>query len=355
MSARPALEGFEGCLLGLMTGDALGLPREALSRRRALRRFGETPRHAFIFRHGMVSDDTEHTWFVSQSLLAANGDPDKFSRALAWKLRLWLLGLPPAIGLATLRAILKLWMGFPPTRSGVHSAGNGPAMRAPILGVVFANDEAQLRESVRRSTCLTHTDPRAERGALAVAMAARYAAVHDRANFSTRELLDELKRLFPAEDAEAGRWLATVERALEEKWPEEKFLAALGCPKGVSGYVYHTVPAALWAWLAEPFDFEGGMRRILSLGGDADTTAAIFGGVCGAAVGAEGIPRAWLDGIWEFPRSVAWTRELARRLRAAASGSAQRPVPVFWPLIPLRNVLFILVVFVHALRRLIPF
>ena len=54
----------------------------------------------------MISDDTEHTLFVAQALLAHPNDPAAFQRCLAWKLRLWLLGLPAGIGFATLRSIL---------------------------------------------------------------------------------------------------------------------------------------------------------------------------------------------------------------------------------------------------------
>ena len=41
--------------------------------------------------------------------------------------------LPAGVGLATARACLKLWLGFSPERSGIYSAGNGPAMRSAVL------------------------------------------------------------------------------------------------------------------------------------------------------------------------------------------------------------------------------
>src|SRR5206468_1623201 len=82
------------------------------------------------------------------------------------------------IGLATLRAIVKSCIGFPPHRSGVFSAGNGPAMRSPIIGVVWGHDSAELASFVRRSTVITHTDPKAYHGALAVALAAHLSATH---------------------------------------------------------------------------------------------------------------------------------------------------------------------------------
>ena len=153
-----------GAVLGTAVGDALGLPYEGLSASRGRRLFGEPDRYHLLFGHGMVSDDTEHTCMVMQALMAAGDDEERFARELAWRLRTWLFGLPAGIGLATLKATLKLWIGFSPHRSGVYSAGNGPAMRSPVLGATIA-DQDQLRRLVRASTRLTHTDPKAEYGA----------------------------------------------------------------------------------------------------------------------------------------------------------------------------------------------
>src|SRR5260370_40155970 len=111
----------------------------------------------------MPSDDTEHTCLVGQALLRAPRDPDAFARALAWRLRFWLLGLPAGIGRATLRALLKLWLGFPPADNGVWSAGNGPALRAALLGGCLGIDREHLRAYVRASTRLTPLDPKAAR------------------------------------------------------------------------------------------------------------------------------------------------------------------------------------------------
>src|SRR6185436_14806633 len=114
-------------LLGCAVGDSIGLPREGLSPRRAQRLFGSGPlTHRLVFGRGMISDDTEHACMTMQALLASNGDVDRFRRSLAWRLRGWLVTLPAGIGWATLRSIVKLWLGF---SGGVSSAGNGPAMR----------------------------------------------------------------------------------------------------------------------------------------------------------------------------------------------------------------------------------
>lgn len=349
-------EGIAGALLGTALGDAVGLPREGLSPRRARRLCGGPPLgQRLVLGRGLVSDDTEHTCMVGQALLASGGEPDPFARSLAWRLRGWLLGLPAGVGFATLRALLKLWLGFPPGRSGVFSAGNGPAMRAPLLGACFPDDPARLRALVRASTRLTHTDPKAEEGAWAVAhAAARGARAEGPADPAglIGELLDAL------EGDELRRHLERAAVGLEQGEPLEAYAEALGLAKGVTGYVNHTVPVALYACLAHPGDYRGAVEGVILLGGDADTTGAIAGGVAGAAVGGAGLPVDWLAGLVEWPRSVAWQERLADALAVRFGGDAPAsgpgPVPLFWPAIPARNLAFLLIVLAHGFRRLLP-
>jgi ADP-ribosylglycohydrolase len=162
-------ERFRGVILGTAVGDALGLPAEGISRRRSKKLFKGRWRHRLVFNRGMISDDTEHTVFAAQSLLAHPESCELFTRRLSWCFRWWLLSLPAGIGLATLRSIVRLWGGISPSRSGVRSAGNGPAMRSAPVGAFFASDPNQLDDYLQASTIITHTDPRALTGAKAVA------------------------------------------------------------------------------------------------------------------------------------------------------------------------------------------
>src|SRR5207248_4895423 len=179
LTMPPRAEAVVGCLLGTAVGDALGLPYENLSPRRQRRLFPDLDRYHLLPGRGMMSDDTEHACMVAQALIISAGDEARFLRSLAWRLRGWLLGLPAGIGKATARALVKLWLGFPPHKSGVYSAGNGPAMRAPVLGVCYGDNPARLPALVRASTRITHTDSRADGGAFAVAWAAYRASRSD--------------------------------------------------------------------------------------------------------------------------------------------------------------------------------
>jgi ADP-ribosylglycohydrolase len=124
-------------------GDALGLPYEGLSPPHIARRLSRHGRlrHGLVFGCGMLSDDTEHAFLTALALAEQRQDPRGFARALARRLRWWLAALPPAVGLATARGIARLWLGWPPERSGVHSAGNGPLMRAAVIGGVALDDD----------------------------------------------------------------------------------------------------------------------------------------------------------------------------------------------------------------------
>jgi len=135
----------------------------------------------------------------------------------------------------------------------------------------------------------------------------------------------------------------------------------LGLGNGITGYVNHTVPASLFCWLRTPGDFRRAVEEVVSLGGDTDTTGAVVGGLAGATVGEGGIPREWIEGLLEWPRSVAWMSRLARQLsrRFPAPGVTARdeacpPVALFWPGLPLRNLVFLLLVLGHGLRRTLP-
>ena len=288
-------EAYIGCLLGTATGDALGLPYEGLSPQRAAKLFPDPSKHHLIFGKGMVSDDTEHACFVAQALIRSSGrgalgvDVKVFQKRLARSLRWWLLALPAGVGFATLRSISKLWLGFPPQKSGVFSAGNGPAMRSPILGLAYGDDPKKLKQFVKASTEITHSDPKAYYAALAVALAT-YQSASDEA-VSPERFLATLKEMLPQDDAEELHDL--LQRAADSAAngePVTEFARDIGSKKGISGYSYHTVPCVLQVWFGEPEDFERGLQNIIRAGGDTDTAGAIFGGIVGARVRKQGIP-----------------------------------------------------------------
>ena len=346
---------LRGLLIGTAVGDALGLPAEGLSRGRIQRLYRGDWRHRLVFGRGMISDDTEHTIFVAQSLLRHPDAPARFAGRLAWCLRGWLWSLPAGIGLATGRAISKLWLGFPPQSSGVYSAGNGPAMRVAVIGAFFAHDADRRLAYVTASTRMTHTDPKALTGAVAIAELAAW-IVRERltAPPPLDDFLAVLRRCGPADHDWQGL-VDTIAQAAQEDVSVVVLAERLGLAKGVTGYIHHTVPVVAYAWLRHGGDFRATLTAVLDCGGDTDTTGAIVGALAGAICGEDAIPADWRTGIMDWPRSLAVLQTLADRLATVrATGQTAAPVRYFWPAIPLRNLLFLLIVLLHGFRRLLP-
>jgi ADP-ribosylglycohydrolase len=267
-------------------------------------------------------------------------------------MRWWFLAFPAGIGRATFRAGVKLWLGCSPEKSGVHSAGNGPAMRAAIFGAAL-DDLERIVEYCRASARLTHSDPKAEFGAIAVALAAYFA--RQPSAVDSTEFTRRVASVIGEAGAEFTDLLTRVAASVNANQSTADFAADMGLAKGVTGYTYHTVPVALHAWLLNPSDYQAAVTSIVECGGDADTTAAIVGGIIGTGTGEEGIPTEWIQNLWEWPRSVAWMRGLASELVQWKTNPSPRKPPGLNPIAAvIRNLFFLFVVLLHGFRRLFP-
>lgn len=348
-------ERFRGVILGAAVGDALGLPAEGISRQRGQKLFGHRWRHRLVMNRGMVSDDTDHTVFVSQSLLAHPDSSELFAKRLAWCFRWWLLSLPAGIGFATLRSILRLWLGVSPSRSGVHSAGNGPAVRAAPIGAFFASSPDHMDAYLEASTRITHADPRALTGARAVAYLVGWSIRENLAEHPPLEDFLTILRSATSREQDWGSLVDSIAFAYRQRLSVDQFAESLGLLNGVTGYVYHTVPVAIYAWYKHFGNFEETLSSVLCCGGDTDTVGAIAGALAGAVVGERDIPTDWIQGIFEWPRGPKLLRAIADELAAKSQqplGSS--PVSYFWPGAVVRNAFFLAVVLFHGLRRLFP-
>ncbi len=340
-----------GCLLGTAVGDAVGLRREGLSRRRATKMYGGPPLGPdFILGRGMCSDDTEHTLMVGRSLVISAGHTGDFQREMARQLKRWLLTGPAGIGIGTLKACVRLLIGMDASRSGVQSAGNGPAMRSALLGVCAENEE-HLKQLVRASTRITHTDPRAEEGALLVARAAGL-ATRDPSVCPSDFLADAVSTI---QGEELRQTLSQVVTALSRGVPTLQFAESQGWSGGVTGYVNQTVPAALYCWAHSPDDFRRCVENAVLLGGDTDSVAAITGAVCGANLGTNEVPKQWTDRLAEWPRTIRWMEQLARDLASMTQcRTAGQPPSMHWLATVPRNFVFGTLVMAMGFRRLLP-
>ena len=317
-----------GCLLGTAVGDALGLPCEGMSSKRIARRFGRLDRFRLVGRTGYVSDDTEQSALVAQSLAKFPADPDRCARSFRFSLVGWFWRLPWGVGLATVRSCFRIMLGF--SRTGVRSAGNGSAMRAAVIGACF-HDQAEKRRAFADAIArCTHTDDRAVQGAVYVAELA--AAGPDEA----RKLVTE------------PLLAAALDRATELATRSASTSEAAEALK-TTGYVVHSVPFALFCYLRYGATPLLAIQECISAGGDTDSIAAILGGWLGARHGEAGLPAHLLAHLHDGPFGPSHLRGLAASLATGA------PPPRYsWLDALFRNLALYPVILAHGFRRIFP-
>ncbi len=350
-------ERLKGAVLGAAVGDSLGLPAEGLTAKRIARLRWRPWRQRLFFGNGMVSDDTEHTFLVLKALARSGNDTLKFQHELARGLKGWFLSLPPGMGLATAKACLRLLVGISPERSGVRSAGNGPAMRCAAIGVFFREAPEQRDAFSSLVTRLTHTDPRALTGVKAlVEVSALAAATPGGKRLDEGQVVSLLKTCANPEDDE---WQIRV-REIEDHLRRNDSVAAyfkriaLRESKGVSGYVYETVPMAIYAFLRHQDNFQEGIETVLSLGGDTDTVGAVTGALLGALRGEGEIPAEWISRIRDWPLSVSRLRRAVGSLAGRTDEGEPLVFPFFWFASLCRNLAFLMLVVGYVLLRYLP-
>jgi len=338
---------LSGVLLGTAVGDALGLFMEGLSAKAIASWFASgIDRYYLLGNIGFVSDDTEQSALIAQSLILHPDDCARCTRAFQMSMLGWFCRLPFGIGRATSFACLRMLVGARET--GIRSAGNGAAMRAAIIGVYFYDDQ-QLRVQFGTSMArVTHVDARAVDGALFVAEMAAAAFVSRQA---TGE--DARYRCFDAaikvvNESSMRTALLTAYTLAAQKTPIEEARQRLGS----SGFVNHSVPLSAFVFLRFGGDSLAALQAVIRAGGDTDTNAAIVGAWCGALHGEQGLPQELIDKINDGPFGPRHLRELARALATRKNGSESLVPTYWWPLALARNVALLPIIVSHALLRI---
>lgn len=288
---------YTGALVGLAVGDALGAAVE-------FKRPGSfTPLTdmvgggPFNLPAGAWTDDTSMAICLAESLIARQEhDPaDQMRRYLSW----WRTGEKSSTGSCfdignTVRQALQDFArtGQPwPQDPDPKAAGNGSLMRLAPVAMFFADDPYLAIQRAVASSATTHP-------AQEPVDACRYFAG---LLVGALQGMPKGVLLSPGYSPVAGLW---------EHEPLAPAVAAIaaGCYKGktaaelpASGYVVHTLEAALWA-LSTTETFEEGALKAANLGNDADTTGAVYGQLAGAYYGVDGIPAAWRERLFEGER-----------------------------------------------------
>lgn len=174
--------------------------------------------------------------------------------------------------------------------NGTGSYGNGGAMRVAPVGAYFADDLEAVVENAAFSAKVTHSHPEGVAGAVAVALAAAFAArARETGEFPTpTAYLNSILTFMPES---VVRERTEIVRDMGEDVIGETVAEMVGSGENIAAE--DTVPFCLWCAAQHLQHYDEAIWLTLTGLGDRDTTCAIVGGIVGAATGVAGIPEEW--------------------------------------------------------------
>ncbi|BDS11562.1 ADP-ribosylglycohydrolase family protein [Aureispira anguillae] len=300
--------------LGLAIGDALGLPVEFIERKylkeNPVKDFTEFGTHNQP--KGTWSDDSSLTFCLAQTLTNGYHLKEIAASFVCWyNENYWTArGHVFDIGASTSKAIQNIIKGIPLSKVGGASErdnGNGSLMRILPLCFYLKDFEIEKRFAViKEVSSITHAHSRSilccfiyieiciqilkgesKRNAYyeAVAIVNDYCANHNQ----LKKECFHLKRVLGY---------------LLEEVPEHEIYS--------SGYVVHSLEAAIWCWLKED-SYEKAVLKAVNLGDDSDTIASITGGLAGLSSKTNEIPKKWIKDLAKVDEIIILSNEIFQK------------------------------------------
>ena len=293
-------------MLGLIVGDALGVPVEFMSRTELMKN-PVTGMREYGTHHqprGTWSDDSSMALAELDSIrtLGTIDYTDMMERFSRWCMHgeYTPFGEVFDIGMATSRALMNYAKGMAPLESGGKTEwdnGNGSLMRIlPVCLYLFerqkkiCTSENESIYMIHAASALTHAHVRSQ-----MACGIYY--------FLVKEILEEEGSLENRLQKGMDRAYQYYRQDLSNNRELEyyKRLADLSEFKGLSkekikssGYVVDTLEAAVWC-LLHSHSYKETVLMAVNLGEDTDTVGAVAGGLAGLYYKEEGIPKEWIQ------------------------------------------------------------
>lgn len=275
---------LRGMLLGLALGDALGTTLEFSPRDSQPTLSDMIGGGPFRLRAGEWTDDTSMALCLAETLVKS-GQPDgSFDAAQLMRrfVNWWQFGDNSVtgecfdIGVTTRDALTRFQRNGDPFAGSEDpmSAGNGSIMRLAPVAMRWHMDPAAAGRAAEAQSRTTH--------AAAECLDACHLMTH-----MLIALADGAGLMAALRDAPTpfGTRIGTLRDGGFARMPREEIRS--------SGYVLHTLEAALWA-VHGANDPREALLRAVNLGDDADTVGAVAGQFAGAIWGAGGLPQDWL-------------------------------------------------------------
>ena len=290
-------ERIKGGLWGVIVGDALGFPLQFKDRQRVKEEIPSPEKVQMV--SGLWSDDSSLTLATADALANYGPSLEKIAENFV---RWFYEGAYTPTGYAfdegrtTTIAIENLRAGLDPLSSGLKGDwdnGNGSLMRilpATYWAYFKITDLREKLNFIHQVSAITHAHPRSMLGC----------GIY---SFFIWNILDGLpkKEAYEKTLKEVQDFYSSDERFKKELKHYRRILSGeiLQLEEEdikTSGYVVHTLEAALWGFMKFN-SFEGILKRLVYLGDDADTVGAVAGSIAGTYYGLKSIPHNWLEKI----------------------------------------------------------
>ncbi len=274
-------------IIGLVVGDALGVPVEFTSRHEL-----EEDPVVDMREHGTY-DMPKGTWSDDSSMAIATMasivnkqcidyddimneflewyENDKYSQYYTFD-----------SGNTTVRGLSRFKNGTPALKSGgskIHDNGNGSLMR--ILPMAFIPNIDY--ETVENVSGLTHAHDRSKIACVLYIEIAKSMIENDLTiDEHVKNSCEKIKEYYKENEE-----LEHFKRIFEDDWSGEI---------RSGGYVIDSLESTIYC-LKNTGSYEEAVLKAVNLGGDTDTTAAICGGLAGIYYGFDAIPIDWIESI----------------------------------------------------------
>lgn len=295
-----------GAIYGVAVGDAMGGPLEFMSKEDIEARYGRVTDMIgggwLNLRPGETTDDTAMTLAVAEGIMEA---PDEPTQAIGRRFIEWANSGPKDIGGTCAESIRRAagkareyhmdtpdiniwWYASQVTAEGRRAGGNGALMRSIYPALYYTDEETAIWETVDLGK-MTHWDDDSGEACKLYAQVVHY-------------LISEAKKGNPTPSTDATLHIYNLLAGTRYDLDAIERKARSG-GLNPSGYVVDSLECALFAFWNASTDFWEAIIYTINQGGDADTIAAICGGLAGAFYGFSAIPKEWVAALSESDRS----------------------------------------------------
>lgn len=257
MSKSDVRNKIQGAIFGFAIGDAMGATTEFMDEKSIKAKFGTLSDIVgggwLRLPAGQVTDDTQMMLCVIDALKDGGRSQDMFRRCVINNFINWYKSNPPDVGNQCSKAIHRLMVGAEIDYDR-HALGNGSLMRALPCALV-GNAQYNVIQGD-----LTHRNPITRTSIMAYHTLVQQALVYGQFD---------------------------MEYAKDNVYMRGELLEP-------TGRVSNTLSNAIY-WVITSKSFEDVIVSAVNHGGDADTIAALAGGLAGTLYGGDNIPEKWIN------------------------------------------------------------